>query len=599
MSTSVPASGPITLSSFRTVFTGPSGAIRFSVYQGATNGVPPTGQLKMSHFFGKSALGYASNSTIVDAALSVYGMLFKITCSSPGTSAGINFYGNTASDDPNIYKAAFQGLDGSGTLVQNNFNSTWGTEERITYNTLGITNGASWTLFLKMNQVTFKLYDSSRQQVGAFTNRLTQSVIRRITCESPFTVVRVLDQENLVDRTLAPTVVWQGTQVLKLTATDGISGDKFGLSMAASRDGTVLVVGSPYSDISSPTAYTDAGHVYTYLKQGSSWNLVSKAPCPTGSFNSQRHGTYVALSGNGLVMVVTQYSPNSARILTRATTSSQWTYIATITGSRASLSESGWVAAIGQPTGGANNGGYVSIYTSADSGATWPLLQTLDGSSSAFLGSSITLSADGNRLAVGAYNETVNGFASAGKVYVYTRSNNVYSPDLAVDGTGYLNATGADLKSNGYFGLSHTNALAPIAHFSGDAQTLMIGHTAANFNKGAVYFFTRSSDTGRWSLSFKDPSPGPTFLGASVAVSYDGTEAFAGAIRIGESTGGELFRYVFSGGAWSRAASGIRPTDPATNNGVGSWVSIASNPSTAFTGAYGADTNTGAVYIFQ
>lgn len=597
MSTSVPASGPITLSSFRTVFTGPSGAIRFSVYQGATNGVPPTGQLKMSHFFGKSALGYASNSTIVDAALSIYGMLFKITCSSPGTSAGINFYGNTASDDPNIYNATFQGLDGSGTLIQNNFNSTWGTEERITYSTLGITNGASWTLFLKMDQVTFKLYDSSRQQVGAFTNRLTQSVIRRITCESPFTVVRVLDQENLVDRTLAPTVVWQGTQVLKLTATDGISGDKFGLSMAASRDGTVLVVGSPYSD--ETATYPDAGHVHTFLKTGNGWSRVSKMVDPVILSSSAKFGVYVAISGNGLVMTAGLTAYYYIRILRRTTTASAWTYSTTKNGNRVSLSDDGTTVAIGQATGGANSGGFVSIYTTADSGVTWPLLQTLNGTTGASLGSSITLSVDGNRLAVGAYNETVNGFASAGKVYVYTRSNNVYSPDLAVDGTGYLNATGADLKSNGYFGLSHTNALAPIAHFSGDAQTLMIGHTAANFNKGAVYFFTRSSDTGRWSLSFKDPSPGPTFLGASVAVSYDGTEAFAGAIRIGESTGGELFRYVFSGGAWSRAASGIRPTDPATNNGVGSWVSIASNPSTAFTGAYGANTNTGAVYIFQ
>lgn len=192
MSTSVPTSGPIAFSNFRTVFTGPTGALAFSLFLGVTNGIPGTGELKMSHFRGKSALGYGSIDFILDASLSMYGRLFKITCSAANYTNGVIFYPSTSATDTIVYYMAFRA---SGSLLgQNSYSGAWGTEEYISYSTLGITNSAPWVIFLRMDQPSFKLFDTSGQQTGTFTNRFVQSVIRRIQISfNTMTVVQVLD----------------------------------------------------------------------------------------------------------------------------------------------------------------------------------------------------------------------------------------------------------------------------------------------------------------------------------------------------------------------------------------------------------------------
>jgi len=84
--------------------------------------------------------------------------------------------------------------------------------------------------------------------------------------------------------------------VATLSATDHTQGDSFGYALALSGD--TLVVGAPFADIGIEN---DAGAVYVYVANGSTWDLQAKivAPLPTtgGAF-----GSAVALAGDELLV---------------------------------------------------------------------------------------------------------------------------------------------------------------------------------------------------------------------------------------------------------------------------------------------------------
>ncbi|MFB6189860.1 MAG: FG-GAP repeat protein [Halapricum sp.] len=89
-------------------------------------------------------------------------------------------------------------------------------------------------------------------------------------------------------------------QQTKLTADDGDSGDRFGISVAVSGDGTTALVGAGLDD--SPTK-DDVGSAYVFKATGGSWTKRAKLIAPSGE-NGDIFGSSVALSNDGNTVLV-------------------------------------------------------------------------------------------------------------------------------------------------------------------------------------------------------------------------------------------------------------------------------------------------------
>jgi hypothetical protein len=242
-------------------------------------------------------------------------------------------------------------------------------------------------------------------------------------------------------------------------------------------------------------------------------------------------------------------------------------------------------------------------------------------------GISVSLSNDGNTLAVGASLEDspgtgVNGNqggiadnnSNAGAVYIFTRSATVWSQQA------YVKAS--NTHANAYFGQA--------VFLSSDGNTAAVGATGENssgLNAGAVYVFTRSART--WSQqAYVKASNIQTnaYFGSSVSLSRDGNTLAAGAY--GESSGatgingnqsdnsatnaGAAYVFTRSASVWSQQVY-VKASNTAAGDAFGSSVALSSDGETLAVGAgaeAGATTgidgdqtdnsssNAGAVYVF-
>jgi hypothetical protein len=198
------------------------------------------------------------------------------------------------------------------------------------------------------------------------------------------------------------------TQQQKLTASEGLYGDYFGVSTALSQD--TLVVGATGSN-----SYSFQGAAYVFARSGTIWTQQQKLMASDGT-DSDFFGSSVAISGDTLV--VGAYNANfgsnegqgSAYVFVRSGTT--WTQQQKLTASNgmaynyfgASVAISGDTLAIGAPL--ANTGVYVFVR----SGSTWNLQQEITASG----GASVAIS--WNTLVVGAPGDFPKGAA-----YVFVR----------------------------------------------------------------------------------------------------------------------------------------------------------------------------------
>ncbi|MET0534146.1 MAG: FG-GAP repeat protein, partial [Steroidobacter sp.] len=253
------------------------------------------------------------------------------------------------------------------------------------------------------------------------------------------------------------------------------------------------------------------GQVYVFVYSGGSWSQQAVL-APSGS-GAATFGAVVALSDDGNTLAVGDYAESS-----------------NATGIN------------GDPNNSlAQGSGAVLVFTR--SGSTWTQQAYIKASNTEAgdtFGQAVALSADGNTLAVGAYNESsaatgVNGdqsdnsALSSGAVYVYTRAGTQWSQQA------YVKAS--NTESNDTFGLQ----LA----LSADGRVLAVGtfNEAGNgigvdadqddnsaLLSGAVYVFERGA--AAWSQrSYVKASntQNEDFFGAAVALSGDGSVMAVGA----------------------------------------------------------------------
>lgn len=310
------------------------------------------------------------------------------------------------------------------------------------------------------------------------------------------------------------------------------------------------------------------------------------------SFNTgtaDRFGT-VALSGDGNTMVVGAYGEASSA-----------------TGVNGNMADDT-----------ANASGAAYVYVRDPGTGLWSeqaYLKASNAKASDFFGMSLSISADGNTLAVGAHWEDsnatgVNGSqnnsaaAMSGAVYVFVRSGTLWSQQA------YVKAS--NTETGDLFG----SAVA----LSGDGSTLAVGApredsstTGAGGNQsdnsagdgGAVYIFTRNTTSWSQQAYLKSSNTGTNDkFGSSLALSTDGNTLAVGApFEDSSATGiggnqadnsaadsGAVYVFTRSSGTWSQQAY-VKASNTGAGDQFGTSVSLSGDGSTLAVGAFGEASN--------
>lgn len=246
-----------------------------------------------------------------------------------------------------------------------------------------------------------------------------------------------------------------------------------------------------------------------------------------------------------------------------------------------SLSADGNVLAIG---GGP---GTVTLFRRSDRG--WNQEALLRGSPDSAFGVAVALSADGRTLAVGdTRQESSGGFSLTGAVSVFRDVAGTWAQEAFLE------------PSNGAaVGYAASNVGFSVT-LNADGTTLAVGAPSGrNDASGDVFVFGRRTNfwTQDAALKAPVPSPGDAF-GWSVSLDARGTGLAVGAVgskAIDGMPSGAV--YVFQKkDAWT-ADTSLKVSN--TRDFFGTSVSLSANGTTLAIGAEGEDSNAGAVYVFR
>lgn len=270
---------------------------------------------------------------------------------------------------------------------------------------------------------------------------------------------------------------WSQQAYVKASNPD--SGDHFGYSIALSADGNTLAVGADTENggaagingNQADNTQTDAGAVYLFVRNGAAWSQQAyvKASNPG---NGDLFGSSLALSSNGDTLAVGAREEDSAAT--------------GIDGNQADNA--------------ASNSG--AAYLFVRSGVSWSQQAYVKASNTGaddLFGFCLSLSADGNRLAVGAYgedsqasgiggNQADETAASAGALYLFTRVGVAWSQHsyLKQSQTGAGDSLGFSISLS-----ADGSALASGADFE-DSNATGVGGDPSNdssSNSGAAYLY--------------------------------------------------------------------------------------------------------------
>ena len=342
-------------------------------------------------------------------------------------------------------------------------------------------------------------------------------------------------------------------------------------SVSLSSDGNRLAVGLRDNDGNG----FRAGHVRVHEWSGTAW--VQIGADIDGDGPEDMSGQPVLLSSDGNRVAISAIfddsnGENSGRVRVYHWSESAWTQLgADIDGEAAydnfggslSLSADGSRLAIGA-TGNDTNGdnsGHVRVYQW--SGTAWSQFgMDINGEAAGDKsGRSLSLSSNGNRLAIGATNSDING-SSSGQVRVYAWS-----------GTEWV-LLGASING----AVAH-DGLGKSVSLSSDGNRLAVGVSASDYRDGAglvrVYQWSGTS-WDQLGIDIEGETDGDG-SGGSISLSADGNRLAIGAPgNIGDAEGsGQVRIYQWTGSAWTQLGSDINSYS--NYNGLGGHVSLSSD----------------------
>jgi LPXTG-motif cell wall-anchored protein len=236
-------------------------------------------------------------------------------------------------------------------------------------------------------------------------------------------------------------------------------GDNFGISVAMSADGNRIAIGAPYNTIS-------AGHVRVYSWNGTAWTQTGNDI--DGEADGDQSGYSVAMSADGNRIAIG--APNNdgtgdyaGHVRVYSWNGTAWTKAGNDIDGEAAEDSSGYSVAMSadgnriaiggiRNDGSDDNAGHVRVYSW--NGTAWtPTGTDIDGEAAGDQsGWSVAMSADGNRITIGAFTNDSNGNGNdAGHVRMYswnsatwTQTGTEINGEAAADWWGYSVAMSAD-----------------------------------------------------------------------------------------------------------------------------------------------------------
>ena len=400
------------------------------------------------------------------------------------------------------------------------------------------------------------------------------------------------------------------SQQAYIKASNSSFNDQFGFSVSLNDDGNILAVGANLEDgpatgvngTQNDGTY-ESGAVYVFRFSSSTWSQQAYIKASNTGTNDQ-FGYAVAISGDGNTLAVGARSEGSS---SRGINNIQ-------TDNRAGI-ESG------------------AAYLFRFDGGMWSqqaYIKASNSYNSDRFGHSVSLNKDGNTLTVGAYREDsigsgVNGDQTtrapvgnfeAGAVYLFrfSTASSVWSQQAYIKALNVFETAqfgwSVDLNDDG-------NTLAVGANQDPSNSTGVNGaqNEVRRSRIGAAYIFRFNKAANTWSQQafIKASNAGQIdFFGTSVSISGDGNALVVGAFgEAGSATGvegindiynpildsGAAYVFEFANGTWAQQAF-IKASDTSPDARFGQSVSISNDGGAIAVGAWGVNTNTGAVYLY-
>lgn len=454
-----------------------------------------------------------------------------------------------------------------------------------------------------------------------------------------------------------------------------------GQAVAISGDGNTIAIGAQHESSSArgingnqnDDSTYNAGAVYVYTRNGANWAQQAYVKA-SNTGRGDDFGTVVALSANGNTMAVAAYwessgatgvngnqaddsIPQAGAVYVFTRNGNTWTQQAYIKASNTgtagvgdvpgdgdqfgfslALSDAGDTLAVGATSEDSNvngiNGnqaddsasGAGAVYVFARTGNSWSQQAYIKSDSPAaatagdLFGYSVALSANGNTLAVGAYDEggsarTVNGPIDAmrngsGAGYVFTRTGSTWSREA------YLktwNAEGADswgvsvaLSDDGNtMAMGAIDADCPCTGVIHAPSEVGANDQKANTSVGAAAVFVRNGSTWTQQAYVKASNTGlEDWFGVRLALSGDGNTLAAGAANEDSAArgingnqnddsaleAGAVYFYTRSGTMWAQQAYVKSANDEAYDE-FGGAVALSRDGRTMVVGARGEDSS--------
>ena len=367
----------------------------------------------------------------------------------------------------------------------------------------------------------------------------------------------------------------------------------FGISVSLSADGSTLAVGSDGESSNSSginsTPNIDgtadrSGAVYVFTRTDNIWSEQAYIKASNARAYHQ-FGHAVSMSKDGNTLTV---------------------------GAHLEGSKTAGINTIPNDDGTADKSGAVYVFSRA--GSSWSeqayIKASNTGANNEF-GVALSLSTDGNTMAVGAWNE--NSVAPrAGAAYIFVRSGTIWEEQVKIQASN----TGSNDQFGHALSLSEDGNTLAVGAENEDSDTTGINSIPNNnaYQGGAVYVFSRSGTSWAEQAYIKTSNTDSLYsFGSSVSLSADGSTLAAGA-KLKLFLTGTVYIFTRSGENWSEQAD-IKSRISISDDEFGRSLSLSSNGDTLVIGATGdrsissglgtaarldGTTNTfGAVYVFK
>lgn len=374
----------------------------------------------------------------------------------------------------------------------------------------------------------------------------------------------------------------KGTQLAKLTASNGASGDTLGLALAT--DGKHLLAGAPTHQVG---ANVDQGAVYAYVESASGWKDATQTGILTASDGAPYDffGNAIAMSGNTVVIGAPrnlggrQCKPGKAYVFVRS--GQRLKQVAELTasdgtpcdafGNSVAISGSTIVAGAYQSMVGGVNAGAAYVFVEPSGGwrnmTETAKLTASDGGVAHYLGTAV--STNGDTVIAGAPQA-----AFVGEAYVFVRPASGWTNMTENAKLTPSDGAVADLFGNSVSLSGNTALIGSQAHPSGQQY-------------GAAYVYVEpqagwASMTETAELTASDAQPFDSF-GTSVVLS--GSTALIGApsVSYGNWTPGSGYVFLRPASGWKTTSTfdaKLTSTDGAAGDNFGEAVALAANTAT-------------------